>query len=76
MHTHTGVYPSTPQYDPPWSPNECGRVAIQKIENGYIVLFAKFVGAAKEQYYAETMKDVGDRITACLVKNMVQGETP
>lgn len=65
---------SLPTYEPVWSPAEVGRAAVQKIENGYLVLFQRRVGGEAQQYFAADYKEVGERITACLVAAAVQGE--
>lgn len=65
---------SLPTYEPVWSPAEVGRTAIQKIENGYLVLFQRKIGGETQQYFAADYKEVGERITACLVAAAVQGE--
>lgn len=53
-----------------------GIFKVRKIENGYAVEYQLRLGDHVREYYAETLKDVGERIAALGVQKALEGETP
>lgn len=72
--TNTAGWPTPPVPHPAITANECGRVRIEKLENGYVVVFMKNFHGQEERYFAADAKEVGERITACMVREMLAGD--
>lgn len=70
---YVGVPPPPPfPYD---HPAGCvGVFRVRKLENGYLVEWQKHAGAAITEYYAETLKDVGERVAALGVQKALEGD--
>lgn len=52
-----------------------GIFRVRKVENGYIVDYQLRSNDMIREYYAETLKDVGERIAALGVEKALKGET-
>lgn len=71
------------QYPPPPPPTSSkikppdtytvARFSIEKIENGYLVFVGATRGDTATIYYAEDLAEVGERVTAVCVKQMLDG---
>lgn len=48
---------------------------VKKISNGYILGSARYESEATEEYFCESIADVGARVTALLVKYEMEGGT-
>ena len=72
-------YPAYPTPAPATFPhntvaNFIGLFRVRQVENGYIVECQLRPGEAVREYFAETLKDVGERICALGVQKAVEGE--
>ena len=79
---YTSVY--QPAYPVPTFPNDLaggglgliGIYRVRKLENGYLVESAPYVGGPVKEYFCETLKDVGERIAALGVQKALEGGKP
>lgn len=72
-----GIY--QPIYYPPVAPDThiagfVGNFRIRQVENGYLVEVAMKHGDFMKEYFAENLKDAGERITALCVEKALKGE--
>ena len=72
------LYP-TPAPDPypfpnPYVMNFVGHFRLRKVENGYVIEYVMKEGEPPREYFAEDLKDAGERITALCVGKALQGE--
>lgn len=73
------VYPYSPS---PVFPNDpvvgglVGVYRVRKLENGYLVESAPYAGGPVKEHFAETLKDVGERVAALGVQKALGGQTP
>lgn len=56
--------------------NFIGHFRIRQLENGYLVEYQIKEGDRMREYFAEDLKDAGERITALCVEKTLRGETP
>jgi hypothetical protein len=84
------IYPSTWTYQSPVAADPfphpfpdyphtlgfIGHFRIRQLENGYIVEYQLKEGDRMREYFAEDLKDAGERITALCVEKALKGETP
>jgi hypothetical protein len=67
---------------PPQFPHEqavtglVGVFRVRRLENGYLVECQKTTGGTIAEYYAETLKDVGERVAAMGVAQALEGGQP
>ena len=71
------TYPTPPDPFPfpnPYTMNFVGHFRLRKVENGYIVEYVLKEGEPPREYFAEDLKDAGERITALCVGKTLKGE--
>jgi hypothetical protein len=73
---YPGQWAAVPQPPFPYDhPAGCvGVFRVRKLENGSLVEWQKYAGAAITEYYAESLKDVGERIAALGVQKALEGD--